>query len=121
MEPKSEFMTLSLGEGVDAETARDLATTLSTIDQVKSARALQPRAIDAASAMVLINFVGGVLGNINALWDLITKIREVLGKKRIRGTRITLPNGARIELESVTRNELAQLIELAGGASASGH
>jgi hypothetical protein len=32
-----------------------------------------------------------------------------------------LPNGARIELESLTRDQLAQLIELAGAASASGH
>ena len=121
MEQRSEFVTLSLGEGADPSAAGDLAATLSTFEQVKTARALELRAIDAASAMVLIDIVGGVLGNIAALWELVTKIREVLGKKSVRGTRVTLPNGARIELESVTRDELAQLIELAGGAPASSH
>jgi hypothetical protein len=121
MEPRSEFVTLSLGEDAGPSAAGDLAATLGTFEEVKSARELKPRGIDAASAMVLIDFVGGVLGNINSLWDLVTKIRGALGKKSIRGARVTLPNGARIELESVTRDELAQLIELAGGAPARGH
>ncbi len=120
MESGPEIFTLSLGAGVAPSTAGDIAMTLNTIDQVKSARALQPRAIDVASAMVMIESVGGVLGSINTLWDLVTKIRERLGHDRIQGTRVTLPNGARIELESVTRDELAQLIELAGGALAGG-
>ena len=121
MEPRSEFVTLFLGEGSGPSAASDLAATLGTFEEVKSARELKPRGIDAASAMVLIDFVGGVLGNINSLWDLVTKIRGTLGQKSIRGARITLPNGARVELESVTRDELAQLIELAGGAPARGH
>lgn len=121
MEPRSEFVTLFLGEGAGPSAAGDLAATLGTFEEVKSARELKPRGIDAASAMVLIDFVGGVLGNINSLWDLVTKIRGALGQKSIRGARVTLPNGARVELESVTRDELAQLIELAGGAPARGH
>jgi hypothetical protein len=114
-------VTLFLGEGAGPSAASDLAATLGTFEEVKSARELKPRGIDAASAMVLIDFVGGVLGNINSLWDLVTKIRGALGQKSIRGARVTLPNGARVELESVTRDELAQLIELAGGAPARGH
>jgi hypothetical protein len=115
-EPISEFLTVSLGESADPSAASDLATSLNAVDQVKGARALQMRAIDVASAMVLVEFVGGVLGSATALWGLVTKIRELLGNDRIRGARVTLPNGARIELESVTRDELAQLIELAGRA-----
>jgi hypothetical protein len=119
MEQASEFLTLSLGTGADSSTTRDVATALNAIDQVKSARPLEPRAIDAASAIVLVESVGGVLASINALWDLVTKIRERLGRDRIRGTRITMPNGTRIELESVTRDELARLIEPASEAPAS--
>jgi hypothetical protein len=113
-EPTSEFLTLSLDKGVDQSAAEDLATALTTIDQVKSARALQMRAIDLASAMVLVEFVGGVLGSVTAAWELVTKLRTVLGNDRVRGARVSLPNGARIELESVTRDELAHLVELAG-------
>jgi hypothetical protein len=113
-EPTSEFLTLSLGKGVDQSAAEDLATALTTIDQVKSARALQMRAIDPHSAMVLVEFVGGVLGGVTAVWDLVTRLRTVLGNDRVRGARVTLPNGARIELESVTRDDLAHVVELAG-------
>jgi hypothetical protein len=115
-EPTSEFLTLSLGKGVDPSAAEDLATALTSIAQVKSARALQMRAIDPTSVMMLVEFVGGVLGSATAVWELVTKLRTVLGSDRVRGARVTLPNGARIELESVTRNDLAQLVELAGAA-----
>ena len=115
MEPASELLTLSLGAEVDPSAAEDIVTTLITIDQVESARALELRAIDPASVIVLVQSVGGVIGSINALWDLVTKIRERLGRDRIHGARVTLPNGTRIDLESVTRDELAQVIELAGG------
>jgi hypothetical protein len=115
-ESTSEFLTLSLGKGVDPSTAADLATTLTTIDQVKSARALQMRAIDPGSAMMLVEFVAGVLGSVTAVWELVTKLRKVLGSDRVRGACLTLPNGARIELESVTRDDLARLVELAGAA-----
>lgn len=121
MEPASELLTLSLGAEVDPSAAEDIVTTLITIDQVESARALELRAIDPASVIVLVQSVGGVIGSINALWDLVTKIRERLGRDRIHGARVTLPNGTRIDLESVTRDELAQVIELAGGKPASGH
>jgi hypothetical protein len=113
-EPTSEFLTLSLGKGVDQSAAEDFATALTSIDQVKSARALQMRAIDLASAMVLVELVGGVLGSVTAVWELVTRLRTVLGKDRVRGARVSLPNGARIELESVTRDELAHVVELAG-------
>jgi hypothetical protein len=115
-EPTSELLTLSLGTGVEQSAARDLAMALPTIDQVKSARALQMRAIDPGSAMVLVELVGGVLGSVAAVWELVTKLRNVLGSDRINGARVTLPNGARIELESVTRDELAHLVKLAGAA-----
>src|SRR5437016_4134540 len=109
MKPASELLTLSLGAEVDPSAAEDIVTTLITIDQVESARALKLRAIDPASVIVLVQSVGGVIGSINALWDLVTKIRERLGRDRIHGARVTLPNGTRIDLESVTRDELAQV------------
>jgi hypothetical protein len=115
-EPTSELLTLSLTKGVDQSVAEDLATALTSIDQVKSARALQMRAIDPGSAMMLVELVGGVLGTVTAAWDLVTRLRTALGNDRVRGAGLTLPNGARIELDSVTRDDLARLTQLAAAA-----
>ena len=47
-----------------------------------------------------MEFVVGVLGSATA--GVVSTFREILGNDRICGARVTMPNGTRIELESVS-------------------
>jgi hypothetical protein len=105
---------LSLGGTADREAAGRIAEALRGIDDVQSARSLQTRAIDPGTAMFILEVVGSALAAVGSAWELITKIREAVGPKKFEGARITLPNGTRIELDSITRDELKELIESGG-------
>lgn len=105
---------LSLGGAEDPESAGAIAGALQQIADVQSARSLRTRAIDPGTAMFILELVGTALAAVGSAWELVTRIREAVGPKKIKGARITLSNGIRIEFDSITKNELKELIERGG-------
>jgi hypothetical protein len=105
----SEFATLSLGSDVSPDAYTVLLDELLTLPDVEDARALEQRAIDPASVMLIVEIAGGVLSAATSAWSLIDKIRTSLKKKNVTGATITLPNGTKIELDSVSEDQVARL------------
>jgi hypothetical protein len=104
-----ELVMLSLSPEFRAD-ADDLVRAVRKVAEVRDVRMLEPRALDLGSVFVLIEVAGSVLAAVDAAWQLVERLRKVLGPKRLSGARITLPNGVRIELDQVTEEQLAQLI-----------
>jgi len=111
----SDFATLSLGPEASDEASTALLDELRSLPDVESARALEQRAIDPASVMLMIKIAGGVLSTATSAWGLIDQIRKSLKKKKVTGATITLPNGTRIELDQVSEEHIARLF--AGGSN----
>jgi hypothetical protein len=115
----AETVTLSLGN-VQEQNAAGAIEQIAKIPDVEEARLLQRRSIDVESAMAIIKVAGSVLGLASTAWTLILQIRRSLEQKQISGARLTLPNGARLELDSVTEDQLVKIMESsskpAGGA-----
>jgi hypothetical protein len=101
---------------VPAEVAAGIVDDLRQLSNVEGARALERRAIDPASLIVLIQVVGGALGVVGSAWALIDRIRKSLSARKVTGAAITLPNGTRVELDEVTEEQLARLMAASGRA-----
>ena len=111
----ANFATLSLGPDVSTEDSAAILEELLELASVKSARALEPRAIDPGSIMLMIEILGGALGVATSAWAFIEQIRTSLKRKKVTGATITLPNGTKIELDSVSEEQVAHLISDANG------
>ena len=106
----SEFATLSLSPEVSDEESTALLKDLQNLPDIEGARALEQRAIDPASVMLMIEIASGVLSAAASAWSLIDQIRTSLGKKKVAGATITLPNGTKIELDDVSEDQIARLV-----------
>ena len=106
----ADTVTLSL-VNVQEQNAAGAIEQIAKIPNVEEARLLQRRSIDMESAMAIIKVTGSVIGMASTAWNLILQIRRSLEQKQISGARLTLPNGTRIELDSVTEDQLVKIID----------
>ena len=91
-----DVVTLDLGNQVSHEIMADILTNLRADAAISGARPLERRALDAQSAMALIQVAGGVLTVASSAWTLIAKIRRTLQDRGIVGAHLTLPNGTAV-------------------------
>jgi hypothetical protein len=108
-----DFATVSMDSDLSADVMVGIVEDIRKLPDVEGVRALEPRAIDPASLMILVEVAGNALTVAGAAWTLIDRIRTGLRERKITGATITLPNGTRIEFDNVTEDQIAKIMSAA--------
>ena len=110
MAAMSEFVTLSIDREDSVEVMAAVLSDLRGDNTVQSVRPLQQRSLDPQNMMALIQVATGVLSTAGTAWALIDKIRKALHSQKVKGAHVTLPNGARVDIDEIDQEQLGNLM-----------
>jgi hypothetical protein len=107
----SEMFAIDLPKDLSAEEQGALVASLREIDDVEEAKVLDSRIVDLATITVgvqLATQIGSAVG------PVIEKVIGVIRGRRIKGVKISFPDGMTIAVDEISGKELKQLLELVG-------
>jgi len=90
-----------------------LEEAIRQLDLVDDAGISVPRAIDPASVLLWVKLASTVIGGIGTAIPVIEKIVALIRGKGIRGARIELPGGARLNIDEASSAEIERLLKAA--------
>jgi len=109
----NDELILSLPADATEATAAEIAKALEGV--VARTRVKQERMIDLATIKMILEVAGTAVGTATAVWTFIDKVRTALRAKGVKGAAVTLPNGARVDLDHATAKSVAALLEARAG------
>ncbi len=106
-------ITITLPKTTPPEAIAALQAELETLREVKASGVFKPKGITPADVKIWVDLAALVL-------PLITKVVDMLRKRKIEKATITLPNGTKLETDKATAEEIERLVtSAAASASAS--
>ena len=98
-------------DGISPDVGDALAKELAGLADVDVARRKQERSIDLQQVIVVLEVAGKALTTLAAAWELFKKVRDTLAARKVTGAKITLPSGARVDVDAVTQEEVAKIVD----------
>jgi len=108
---EQHVLMVTLRDGTTADVGDALAKELAGVAEIDQARRKQERSIDPQQVIVVLEVAAKALTTLAAAWELFRKVRDTLAARKVTGAKITLPNGARVELDAVTQDEVKKLVD----------
>lgn len=96
-------LTIELPKGTASEHVDALQAELRQLSEVKGAGIYTPRGVGPEDIMLWVKVAA-------AITSLVPQIVDMLRKRRIEKATITLPSGAKIEVDKATASEIQKLI-----------
>ena len=107
--------TISLPQSTSVDQRGDIESALRADSAVDDAGRFEPRGVDPASILLWVQIAGGVITATTATVALVERMVKLLRGKGIKGATITLPDGAVLQVDSASTNDIEQLLKATTG------
>jgi hypothetical protein len=105
----SSRIAIDLPRDLSEQEQEELAAALRELDEVERADVLGARSIDLETISIGVQ-LGTQIGSLAA--PVFEKIIGLIRGRRIKGVKITFPNGTSLEVDEASGKDLKQLLEL---------
>jgi hypothetical protein len=106
-----DLFTIILPDNALEKDIEAIQDTLKTLDEVSDTGVDTNRGLDAASIMVWVELVSGVLGAVSTAVPIVKKVIAMIRGKGISGAKIKLPNGVEISVDNASADEIGRLLQ----------
>ena len=109
-----DLLNITLPKGASADDVQALESALKSIQDVQTTGRVTPRGVDPGEVMMWIKVGSGLLSLASTAVPVVKRVVDAIRGKGLKGVKLELPGGAKLEIDSASVEEIDKLVKKVG-------